>query len=82
VDIKTAFERLQRIIDGQNARRRAAIEEHRREGRDIDLYTGSPCLFCLQSFGKIPWRKPDAQTGARSLPVVSTTDAAQRGARA
>lgn len=21
-----------------------------------DVYTGSPCMFCLQSFGKIPWR--------------------------
>ena len=20
-----------------------------------DIYTGSPCMFCLQSFGKIPW---------------------------
>src|SRR6185369_1151653 len=23
-----------------------------------DIYTGSPCMFCLQSFGKIPWHLP------------------------
>jgi MoaA/NifB/PqqE/SkfB family radical SAM enzyme len=22
-----------------------------------DIFTGSPCLFCLQSFGKIPWHQ-------------------------
>src|SRR6185369_4063 len=22
-----------------------------------DIYIGSPCLFCLQSFGKIPWHR-------------------------
>jgi len=27
-----------------------------------DIYNGSPCLFCLQSFGKIPWHKPQEGT--------------------
>ncbi len=75
-----AFERLQRVVGEQNERRRAAIERHRLEGRDIDLYTGSPCLFCLQSFGKIPWRVRDA--GSRSLPVVSASGQPARGLRA
>jgi MoaA/NifB/PqqE/SkfB family radical SAM enzyme len=75
-----AFERLRRVVAEQNERRRAAIESHRREGRDIDLYTGSPCLFCLQSFGKIPWH--DASASARSLPVVSPAGTAASDARA
>lgn len=65
-----AYARLQGIVAEQLERRRRAIESHQKEGREIDLYTGSPCLFCLQSFGKIPWR--GAQASSRSLPVIST----------
>ncbi|MDQ3907480.1 MAG: radical SAM protein [Acidobacteriota bacterium] len=79
-EFASAFERLQRVAAEQNERRRAAIESRRREGREIDLYTGSPCLFCLQSFGKIPWH--DGAAPARSLPVVSSAGAAGADARA
>ena len=37
------------------------------------LYLGSPCLFCLQSFGKIPWHAGAADVTAarpRTLPVL------------
>ena len=34
-----------------------------------DIYLGSPCLFCLKSFGKVPWHT-EAVGRARSLPVV------------
>ena len=37
-----------------------------------DLYTASPCLFCLDTSGKLPWRRStsaDAAT-ARVLPVL------------
>jgi MoaA/NifB/PqqE/SkfB family radical SAM enzyme len=70
----SAYPRLRQLAEEQLARRRKAIESHAAEGREIDLHTGSPCLFCLQSFGKIPWH--NAANASRSLPVLSTTQAA------
>jgi sulfatase maturation enzyme AslB (radical SAM superfamily) len=49
----TAWSRVQQLASAQVARRAAALA---RPGADTDLYTASPCLFCLHSFGKIPWR--------------------------
>jgi hypothetical protein len=37
-------------------RKKDALAALRAAGVKPDLYAGSPCLFCLQSFGKIPWR--------------------------
>ena len=62
-----AFARLQDVAAAQLARRREALAESAREGRAPDIYLGSPCLFCLRSFGKLPWHAPDAP---RSLPVL------------
>lgn len=63
-----AFARLQTLADAQNERRRAALEAHAREGGGrADLSLGSPCLFCLHSFGKVPWQTAAAP---RALPVV------------
>jgi hypothetical protein len=67
-----AYERLQQLRELQLERRRAALVSLTNNSTKSDLYIGSPCLFCLQSFGKIPWR---AATGAnipsgRSLPVA------------
>jgi MoaA/NifB/PqqE/SkfB family radical SAM enzyme len=53
----TAWLRVQRLASGQVARRAAALAA---PGADDDLYRASPCLFCLQSFGKIPWQSPTA----------------------
>jgi MoaA/NifB/PqqE/SkfB family radical SAM enzyme len=76
----SAYPRLRRLAEEQMERRRVAIEQQRARGAEIDLYTGSPCLFCLQSFGKIPWR--DAARGSRSLPVLSTVPSGTQNARA
>lgn len=67
-----AYERLTRLAAEQVERRRRAIEEATQKSQDVDIYTGSPCLFCLQSFGKIPWHKSAAgvKANTRSLPVV------------
>jgi MoaA/NifB/PqqE/SkfB family radical SAM enzyme len=62
-----AFERLQGVASAQLARRREALAESAREGRGADIYLGSPCLFCLSSFGKLPWHAP---APPRSLPVL------------
>ena len=62
------FARLRAVADAQNERRRTALEAHAREGGvRADLSLGSPCLFCLHSFGKVPWQSAVAP---RSLPVV------------
>ena len=70
-DFATAHARLRLVADAQLERRRAALAQHAEEGTRPDLHTGSPCLFCLKSFGKTPW-STDAGGGnvRRSLPVA------------
>ena len=51
----SAFQRLKEVASAQIKRRKDALAALRAQGVKPDLYTGSPCLFCLQSFGKIPW---------------------------
>jgi hypothetical protein len=74
-----AFARLRLMADGQIERRRAALAEHAARGVEPDLYVGSPCLFCLQSFGKIPWHSDAARS--RQLPVVATPRAEESASR-
>lgn len=71
-DFAVGYERLQRIAEEQNERRRLALASSEANGHEVDLYTSSPCLFCLQSFGKTPWRTTINPTDRlpRSLPVV------------
>ena len=67
------YARLKALAQRQLERRRQALAEIAARGETPDLYTGSPCLFCLQSFGKIPWRNEQVDTqavNARSLPVI------------
>ncbi|HEY9404187.1 MAG TPA: radical SAM protein [Pyrinomonadaceae bacterium] len=73
-DFAEGFARLRLVAANQLERRRLALAEIARQGIKPDLYTGSPCLHCLQSFGKIPWHKnPVAATNSRSLPVLSAS---------
>jgi MoaA/NifB/PqqE/SkfB family radical SAM enzyme len=67
-----AVARLRGVASAQTARRREALEGAAAAGVKPDLYLGSPCLFCLQSFGKIPWHAGAAVAAAppRSLPVL------------
>jgi MoaA/NifB/PqqE/SkfB family radical SAM enzyme len=70
VGFAEAFARLRAVASAQNERRRAALEEHAREnGGRADLSLGSPCLFCLHSFGKVPWHAAN-EGASRALPVV------------
>ena len=72
-DFADAYARLRRIAAEQNERRRRALASFAADGREADLYTASPCLFCLQSFGKIPWRGAyagDVARAPRALPVL------------
>ena len=51
----SAYEKLTAVATAQLQRRKDALAALRSKGATPDLYTGSPCLFCLQSLGKIPW---------------------------
>ena len=74
-----AYARLQAVARAQVERRAQALAAYAARGLEPDLYTGSPCLFCLQSFGKIPWRSAQVNSttasAQRALPVLSTTSA-------
>ena len=52
----TAYEKFTALTEVQLRKRKEMLFAHRERGLSPDIYNGSPCLFCLQSFGKIPWR--------------------------
>ncbi|HEX6650150.1 MAG TPA: radical SAM protein [Pyrinomonadaceae bacterium] len=52
----SAYGRFVDLAAAQLQKRKDALAMLRAQSLTPDLYTGSPCLFCLQSFGKIPWR--------------------------
>jgi hypothetical protein len=47
----SAYEKFKTLALTQLQRRKDALATLHAP----DVYTGSPCMFCLQSFGKIPW---------------------------
>ncbi len=53
----SAYGRFVELARAQLGKRKAALATLRAAGATPDLFTGSPCLFCLQSFGKIPWSR-------------------------
>jgi len=61
------FERLQKLANEQVQRRRDALAAHAAQNGTPDLYLGSPCLFCLQTFDKIPWH--NRANLSRALPI-------------
>ena len=52
----SAFAKLKEVAAAQLKKRKDALSALRAQGVTPDVFTGSPCLFCLQSFGKTPWR--------------------------
>jgi MoaA/NifB/PqqE/SkfB family radical SAM enzyme len=66
---RTGYEKLLSLADAQLNKRKAALSALRERGVTPDLYAGSPCLFCMQSYGKIPWHKEVSPPTSRSLPV-------------
>ncbi|HEX3183165.1 MAG TPA: radical SAM protein [Pyrinomonadaceae bacterium] len=56
----SAFAKLKEVAATQLQKRKDALSALRAQGVMPDLFTGSPCLFCLQSFGKTPWRGQSA----------------------
>jgi MoaA/NifB/PqqE/SkfB family radical SAM enzyme len=51
----SAFAKFRALASAQLQKRNDALAAIRAQGVEPDLYTGSPCLFCLQSYGKVPW---------------------------
>ena len=56
----SAYEKLLALIAAQLERRKDALAALRAQAATPDVYTGSPCMFCLQSFNKIPWQRGQA----------------------
>ncbi len=56
-----ALERLQRLATTQAEARVRVLTALKTAGQTADLTTGSPCLFCLETFAKTPWRRTDSK---------------------
>jgi MoaA/NifB/PqqE/SkfB family radical SAM enzyme len=72
----SAYLRLRTIAREQIDRRAVALARTAQAGEEPDLFLGSPCLFCLRTFDKIPWRA--AAAAGRVLPVISVERARAR----
>ena len=53
----SAYAKFTTLAAAQLQKRKDALAALRAQALTPDVYTGSPCMFCLQSFGKIPWRE-------------------------
>src|SRR5689334_456782 len=51
----SALVKLREVAAAQLQKRKDHLTTLAANGITPDLYAGSPCLFCLQSYGKIPW---------------------------
>jgi len=51
----SAYARFLALVALQLQRRKDALAALHAQSLTPDVYTGSPCMFCLQSFNKIPW---------------------------
>ncbi len=71
-DFAAGYVKLRQIGQVQLEKRHAALLALEESGTPADLYTGSPCLFCLKSFDKLPWKTtaPLPLSRGRSLPIV------------
>jgi len=56
----SAYEKFMAVVSAQLQRRKDALAALRHRATTPDIYTGSPCMFCLQSFNKIPWQRGQA----------------------
>ena len=70
-DFASAFARLSNLRSSQVEARRHRLESL--EDHAEDPYVSSPCLFCLDTFGKLPWRgKSGTKIESRTLPVLQS----------
>jgi MoaA/NifB/PqqE/SkfB family radical SAM enzyme len=67
-----AFARLKNLAEEQVAHRQSVLAQYAAEDQKPGLDIGGPCLFCLATFGKVPWHSPSKKL-SRMLPVVQAT---------
>lgn len=68
----SAYARLNGVSETMLTTRRRLLDDYAARGTAPDLYAGSPCLLCLQSFGKIPWHGVQVNgTTKPSLPLFN-----------
>ncbi len=66
------YVRLRNLAAAQLETRRAHLATLPAYEAQADLYSASPCLFCLKTFGKLPWLAvPAFKEHARPLPVLN-----------
>ena len=66
----SALARLSTVATTQLECRRKILGDYAARSEAPPLDIGSPCLHCLQSFGKIPWQNTQTNTTSTSLPVL------------
>ena len=66
-----ALPKLQQVATAQSELRLNALAELAAAGNEADLDTGSPCLFCLNTLGKTPWKPSPGSLNYRALPVLA-----------
>jgi MoaA/NifB/PqqE/SkfB family radical SAM enzyme len=66
----SALARLSTVARTQLDGRRKILGDYAAKSEAPPLAVGSPCLHCLQSFGKIPWQNTHTNTASISLPVL------------
>lgn len=72
----SAYERLRRVADQQLERWRTTLADYAARDERPEVAVGSPCLFCLNTLGKTPWREIEVSAlGRRALPVVKSVPA-------
>jgi MoaA/NifB/PqqE/SkfB family radical SAM enzyme len=69
-DFGSALTRLNAIAVAQMNARSKILEDYAARNEAPPLNVGSPCLHCLQSFGKIPWQNShvNASTVSSAMP--------------
>jgi sulfatase maturation enzyme AslB (radical SAM superfamily) len=72
-DFGTAHARLTELAADQLELRRRKLEMLETNSV-VDSYLSSPCLFCLDTFGKLPWREKSIAggVGQRVLPILQS----------
>ena len=79
-EFAVGFGRFRSAAEGQLERRRVMLEGHATRGSAPDLNEGSPCIYCLRSFGKVPWAAGATRgaDSARPLPVLQPSASRRR----
>ncbi len=71
-DFASAYATLSQMAADKLSARARRLNDFASHNQPLDLYTASPCLFCLDTSGKLPWRHATTTEAAtpRALPVL------------